>query len=319
MSGEHLSLNQRSQLIKETARECGFDACGIARARKLSEQEEEFQTWLEQKRHGDMHYMENHFEKRLDPRKLVPGTKSIISLIYNYYPRNFFPQDAAFKVSRYGLGKDYHFVLKERMQNITEKLQTHLGPFHYRVFTDSAPLLERAWAREAGLGWIGKNTLLINPQKGSFFFLAEILVDFETAYDQPLKTDHCGTCNRCIQACPTGALTDYKINASRCISYLTIENKKDFIPEIFAGKYNQWIFGCDICQEVCPWNKFSLVHHEKEFEPHPHLLEMKQEDWTELSRNDYQELFRKSAVKRTKYSGLKRNIHFLKDSPNPSE
>lgn len=313
MSRQNISLQERSRITKLAARETGFTDCGIAKARRLSEYEPELRSWLDENLHGQMNYMENHYEKRLDPRKLVPGTKSIISLLYNYYPREFFPENSSFKISRYAIGKDYHFVLKNKMREMVAKMLEQLGDFNYRVFVDSAPVLERAWAREAGLGWIGKNTMLINPQKGSFFFLAEIFADLEMDYDQPMQHDHCVNCNRCVEACPTGAISPYRLDASRCISYLTIENKETYIPEAFRGSYDQWVFGCDICQEVCPWNKFSLFHREKEFEPHPHLFEMNENDWINLPEDKFRDLFRKSAVKRTKYQGLQRNIHFLVD------
>ncbi len=306
-------LKSRSDFIKKTAGNAGFDYCGIARARRLDEQEQNLREYLSENRHGQMSYMENHFEKRLDPRKLVPGAKSVISLMYNYYPRDFFPADAEYKISRYALGKDYHFVVKDRMRQLVAAMQAELGEFGFRVFTDSAPVLERAWALEAGLGWQGKNTMLINLKHGSYFFLAEIILDMELEYDRPLKKDFCGSCHRCLDACPTAALTAYNIDASKCISYLTIENRQEQIPEKFRGDYSEWVFGCDICQEVCPWNKFSKEHDEPEFMPHPDLLKMTPLQWEELSPEQYRELFRKNPVKRTKYSGLKRNIDFLND------
>lgn len=311
MSSHYELLHHRSRTIKQIAKQNGFAFAGIAKARRLGEHEKALKTYLEQKHQGQMHYMENHFEKRLDPRKLHPGTKSVISLLYNYYPESFFQPDAQVKISRYALGKDYHFVVKNRMREMVKAMQHQLGEFSYRVFVDSAPVLERAWAREAGLGWIGKNTMLINPKHGSYFFLAEILVDMELAYDKPMQKDFCGNCRRCIDACPTDALKSYKIDASRCISYLTIENKDAQIPEEFREKYQQWIFGCDICQEVCPWNRFSITHQEQEFKPHEKLFSLSKQQWQNLSREEYQNLFKNSTVKRAKFEGIKRNIHFL--------
>ncbi|MFW6019246.1 MAG: tRNA epoxyqueuosine(34) reductase QueG [Bacteroidales bacterium] len=311
MSSRYELLNHRSRMIKQIASQYGFSFTGIAKARRLDEHEKPLKRYLEQKHHGQMHYMENHFEKRLDPRKLKPETKSVISLMYNYYPELFFDPDAPFKISRYALGKDYHFVLKDKMKEMMQKMQAEVGGFSFRIFVDTAPVLERAWAREAGLGWIGKNTMLISPRYGSYFFLAEILVDLELAYDKPMQKDYCGSCRRCIDACPTNALQPYEIDASRCLSYITIENKNEQIPEEFKEKYRQWIFGCDICQEVCPWNKFSITHQEPEFEPHEKLFDFTKQQWQNLSRIEYQELFKKSAVKRAKFEGIKRNIRSL--------
>ncbi len=306
-------LKSRSYFIKKTARNAGFDYCGIARARRLDEQEQNLREYLSENRHGQMAYMENHFEKRLDPRELVPGTKSVISLLYNYFPHEFFAADAEYKISRYALGKDYHFVVKEKMRQIVAAMQSEFGEFGFGVFTDSAPVMERAWAQQAGLGWQGKNTMLINLKHGTYFFLAEIFVDIELQYDQPMVKDFCGSCHRCLDACPTNALTAYNIDASKCISYLTIENRKEEIGEEFRGEYREWIFGCDICQEVCPWNKFSKVHDEPEFLPHPDLLNITTQQWEELTPEQYRKLFRKNPVKRIKFKGLKRNIDFLKD------
>ncbi|MCF8217877.1 MAG: tRNA epoxyqueuosine(34) reductase QueG [Bacteroidales bacterium] len=314
MSSRYELLHHRSRTIKQIAKQNGFAFAGIAKARRLDEHEKSLKSYLEQQHHGQMHYMENHFEKRLDPRVLHPGTKSVISLLYNYYPESFYESEAPVKITRYALGKDYHFVVKNRMREMVKEMQQQLGEFSYRVFVDSAPVLERAWAREAGLGWIGKNTMLINPKQGSFFFLAEILADMELAYDKPMQKDFCGNCRRCIDACPTDALKPYKIDASRCISYLTIENKNEQIPEEFREQYQKWIFGCDICQEVCPWNRFSITHQEPEFEPHEKLLSLSKQQWQELTREEYQQLFKKSTVKRAKFEGLKRNIHFLNEN-----
>ncbi|MCF8330856.1 MAG: tRNA epoxyqueuosine(34) reductase QueG [Bacteroidales bacterium] len=313
MSSHYELFNKRSRITKYLAKKHGFSYCGIAQARRLDEHEEALQKYLDNHLQGNMHYMQNHFEKRLDPAKLVPGTKTVISLLYNYYPEKYFEEDAPFKISRYALGKDYHFVLKDKLKMLTREMSEQLGEFSSRYFVDSAPILERAWARESGLGWIGKNTMLINMKHGSYFFLAEILLDMEMVYDKPMNHDFCGSCHKCIDACPTYALSPYKIDASRCISYFTIENKDDHIPEEQKHKYKQWIFGCDICQQVCPWNKFSLFHNEPEFKPNEEMLELTEEQWLKLTKDNYQKLFSKSAIKRAKYKGLKRNIHSLND------
>lgn len=313
MSSNYKLLNSRSRITKNLAKKYDFSFCGIAQARKLVEHEEAMQHYLDKHYHGNMHYMENYFEKRLDPSKLVPGTKTVISLLYNYYPEKYFDENSPFKISRYALGKDYHYIVKDKLKALTNEMLEQLGEFSYRYFVDTAPILERAWARESGLGWIGKNTMLINLKHGSYFFLAEILLDMEMAYDKPMQQDFCGSCHKCIDACPTNALSPYKIDASRCISYLTIENRDDIIPEEFNNNYDQWVFGCDICQQVCPWNKFSIFHDEDEFEPHNELFSLSEKQWKELTKEQYQKIFRKSAVKRTKFKGLRRNIDFLSD------
>ncbi|MFO8054338.1 MAG: tRNA epoxyqueuosine(34) reductase QueG [Bacteroidales bacterium] len=310
--GDDLLL-QRARIIKDIAAGQGFQQCGIAAAGKLSGQQAAFKDFLKQGKHGPMHYLEDHFQKRMDPRKLVPGTKTIVSLLYGYYPDMYFPPAAPYKISRYALGKDYHMVVKAKLYKLVAELMEVFGRFNYRVFTDSAPVLERAWAREAGLGWIGKNTMLINRKYGSYFFLAEVFLDLDVTADQPLEHDFCGSCERCINACPTGALTAYVLDASKCISCLTIENRADKIPQTFKGKYRQWIFGCDICQEVCPWNRFAEPHQEPDFIPHKRLFSLTAKQWKEMNEQDYRELFRKSAVKRVKFKGLKRNIRFLSD------
>ncbi len=258
-----------------------------------------------------MSYLENHFEKRLDPRKLVPGAKSVISLVYNYYPEKDLATSDGFKIAKYAYGKDYHFVIKDKLKIFFEELKNQIGEIEGRVFVDSAPVHERAWAAKSGLGWIGKNSLLLNKEMGSFFFLAEIILDLDLIPDGPVK-DHCGTCTACMDACPTDAIPEpYEVDGSRCISYLTIE-LKDEIPDEFQGKMDNWIFGCDICQDVCPWNRFSKPHHEKEFEPGG-WENLTKEDWTELTEEVFRKVFQKSAVKRTKFLGLKRNIDFQKD------
>ena len=259
-----------------------------------------------------MAYMANHFDKRTDPRKLVPGARSVISLMYNYYTEETQEDPEAPKISKYAYGKDYHFVLKRKLKSLFYFIEEKIGKVEGRVFVDSAPVLERDWARRSGLGWMGKNTMLIHPRAGSYFFLAEVILDLELECDEPIK-DYCGTCRRCIDACPTGAISPegYILDGSKCISYFTIE-LKDAIPEQYRGKFENWMFGCDICQEVCPWNRFSRPHDEPAFEPKPELLDKTKQEWEEITEEVFRELFRQSAVKRTQYEGLKRNIAFLK-------
>lgn len=300
-----------SQLIKAEALNLGFSSVGIAKADFLASEEIHLKQWLEKGYHGEMHYMANHFDKRLEPRKLVDGAKSIIVLSYNYFPENELPEDS-YKIARYAYGTDYHFVLKEKLQKLLLFIQENIGEVNGRAFTDSAPVLERAWAVKAGLGWQGKNTLLIQKNKGSYFFLAELIIDLELAYDKPFSANHCGTCTRCIDACPTQAiLPNNTLEAQKCISYFTIELKND-IPDDFKGKWKDWIFGCDICQEVCPWNHFSLPHHEKAFYPSVELLKMNKQDWEEITDDTFKKVFGKSPLARTKLKGLKRNINFTK-------
>lgn len=259
-----------------------------------------------------MQYMENHFDKRLDPTKLVPGARSVISLQYNYFPKEF-QNTSSYKISKYAYGEDYHPIIKDKLYELLNFIQVNIGGVDARVFTDSAPILERAWAKKSGLGWIGKHSLLITKQKGSFFFLAEIILDLELNYDTEIQTDHCGNCTKCIDSCPTKAiLPNNTIDGSKCISYFTIELKNE-LPNIMQGKFDDWIFGCDICQDVCPWNRFSLPHKEPKFTPHPDLLSMKKQDWQEITENVFKKIFKKSAVKRAKFSGLKRNISFIKN------
>ena len=307
-----ISRIQKEQ-IRQKAFELGFNNIGFAKAEFLEEEAERLEEWLVKGYHGQMTYMGNHFDKRLDPRLLVPGAKSVISLSYNYFPKKQQPEDT-YKIAKYAYGKDYHLLLKSKLRELVNFIDEMIGKVQGRVFTDSAPVLERAWARRAGIGWEGKHSLIIQKNKGSFFFLAEIIsdLDFET-YDVPFPTDHCGTCTNCIDACPTEAIRDNKtINANRCISYLTIELRNE-LPSDMRGKFADWMFGCDICQDVCPWNKFSLSHSEPFFDPHPDLLQMTKQDWEEITEIVFRDIFKKSAVKRTKYSGLKRNINFLSE------
>jgi epoxyqueuosine reductase len=306
-----MNTEKRTQLLREEAHRLGFAFVGISKAERMDEEARRLETWLNRGLHGRMHYMANHFDKRVDPTKLVPGAKSVVSLMYNYYPDKGQQDTEAPRISRYAYGKDYHYILKPKLKSLLQYLREHIGEVEGRCFVDSAPVLERDWARRSGIGWVGKNTLLIHPKAGSYFFLAELIIDLELTPDGPMK-DYCGTCRRCIEACPTDAIAPegYLVDGSKCISYLTIE-LREAIPEEFRGKMENWMFGCDICQEVCPWNRFSTPHREPAFEPHPQLLEMTKREWEELTEETFREVFRKSAVKRTKYEGLKRNIRFL--------
>lgn len=300
-----------SDLIKAEAKRLGFLFCGIAKAGFLEDEAPRLENWLKQNMHGQMQYMENHFDKRLDPRLLVDGAKSVISLGLNYYSDDVQTDDDAPKISMYAYGDDYHHVIKGKLRELLQFINDEIGEVGGRAFVDSAPVLDKAWAKKAGLGWIGKNTNLINTKAGSFFFLAELIVDIELEYDIPPTADHCGTCTRCIDACPTEAIVaPYMVDGSRCISYLTIE-LKDEIPSEFKGKMDNWMFGCDVCQDVCPWNKFSVLHREQSFNPHPDLLGLKKTDWKDITEDIFKKIFKNSAVKRTKFSGLKRNIDFL--------
>lgn len=299
-----------TNFIKSKSKDLGFDFCGISKAEFLEEEAKQLERWIKEDRHGEMYYMENHFEKRVDVRKLMPGAKSVISLLLNYYPEKKQEDETAPKISRYAYGQDYHFVIKKKLKELLKIVRNEIGEVYGRCFVDSAPVMDKSWAKKSGLGWIGKHTNLINKDQGSYFFIAELIVDLELEYDAPVK-DYCGTCTKCIDACPTEAITaPYEIDGSKCISYLTIELKNN-IPNSFKGKMENWAFGCDVCQEVCPWNRFSKVHNQPLFNPHPDLLKMTSDDWHEITEDVFKEIFRKSAVKRTKYEGLKRNLRFI--------
>ena len=300
-----------SQIIKEHAKRLGFLNCGIAKATFLEEEAPRLENWLKKGFHGEMKYMENHFDKRLDPRLLVDDAKSVVSLSYNYFPEKQQASDS-YKISKYAYGEDYHFVIKQKLRELLVILQEEIGEISGRCFVDSAPVLERAWAEKAGIGWNGKHSLHIQKQQGSFFFLAELIIDLELDYDYPTTTNHCGTCTKCIDACPTEAiLPNNTVNGSKCISYATIELKEN-IPSSFKENMQDWMFGCDICQDVCPWNRFSKPHNEPLFAPKENLLELTKQDWEEITEETFKKVFKKSAVKRTKYAGLQRNIKFLK-------
>ena len=309
-----LILNNKetyTKLIKTEAERLGFLSCGISKAEFLEEEAPRLETWLNQNMNGEMGYMENYFDKRLDPTKLVPGSKSVISLLLNYYPSEE-QNENSYKISKYAYGRDYHFVIKDKLKQLLNHIQEEIGDVHGRAFVDSAPVLDKAWAAKSGLGWIGKHSNLLTKQTGSFYFIAELIVDLDLDYDTPV-TDHCGSCTACIDACPTQAIVDpYVVDGSKCISYLTIELKNE-IPTEFSNRMDDWMFGCDICQDVCPWNRFSKPHNEPLFNPHPELLSNSKKEWEEITKEVFNEIFRKSAAKRTKYEGLKRNIQFLKE------
>jgi len=314
-----IALQQRTELVKKLALEQGFSYVGISKADFLEEEAPRLETWLRQGKHGQMQWMENHFDKRLDPRKLVEGAKSVISLLYCYYPKEeIFCKEDDFKVSKYAYGRDYHKVIKKKMKHYAQALQEALGEFQGRAFVDSAPVMDKAWAVRSGLGWMGKNTNVITKRHGSFYFISELILDIELEADGPIQ-DFCRNCRLCQDACPTGALDKaYEIDGERCISYLTIELKEN-IPTAFAGKFENWIYGCDVCQDVCPWNRRAKPHTEPDFLPREGLAEMQRKDWEELTEAVFDELFRGSAVKRTKFEGLKRNIRFVASPPPSSE
>ncbi len=303
--------NDYTSLIKTEAARLGFLSCGISKAEFLEEEAPRLEKWLKASSHGEMQYMENYFDKRLDPTKLVEGSTSVISLLYNYFPSQEQTTNS-YKLSKYAYGTDYHFVIKDKLKSLLSFIQEEIGEVHGRAFVDSAPILEKAWAAKSGLGWIGKHSNLLTQQVGSFYFLAELIIDLDLDYDIPV-TDHCGSCTACIDACPTQAIVDpYVVDGSKCISYFTIELKNE-IPASVKGKFDDWMFGCDVCQDVCPWNRFSKSHNEPLFNPHPDLLEMTKKDWQEITEDVFKKIFKKSAVKRTKFSGLQRNIDFLKE------
>ena len=304
------SSNKNTTLIKNKAQQLGFDFVGISKADFLSEEAPRLEKWLKEERHGKMTYMENHFDKRLDPRLLVDGAKSIVSLLINYYPEKTQINDS-YKISKYAYGQDYHHVIKGKLKTLLNFIQEAIGEVNGRGFIDSAPVMDKAWAQKSGLGWIGKNNNLITKDNGSFFFIAELILDLELDPDGPVK-DYCGTCTKCIDACPTDAIYDnHKVDGSKCISYLTIELKDSLISKEFQNNMNDWIFGCDICQDVCPWNKFSSPHQESAFLANDKLLDYSKRDWEEITQDVFSEIFQKSAVKRTKFSGLTRNINFV--------
>ena len=296
--------------IKSEAKRLGFLSCGISKSGFLEQEAPRLENYLKKQMHGQMSYLENHFDKRLNPNLLVDDAKSVVSLLLNYYPSENQTQDS-FKISKYAYGQDYHFIIKDKLKELLESIQTNIGEVSGRAFVDSAPVLDKAWAAKSGLGWIGKNSNLIAKQTGSFYFIAELIIDLELEYDYA-TTDHCGSCTACLDACPTEAIVaPYIVDGSKCISYFTIE-LKDNLPAEMKGKFNDWAFGCDICQDVCPWNKFSKPHNEPLFNPNPELLSMTKKEWQEITEDTFKKVFKNSAVKRTKFAGLQRNIEFLK-------
>ncbi len=300
-----------TSLIKAEAQRLGFLSCGISKAEFLEAEAPRLEKWLNKNMNGEMRYMENHFDKRLDPTILVSDSKSVVSLILNYFPEEVQKDATAPKLSKYAYGTDYHFIIKDKLKLLTQFIQEEIGAVSGRAFVDSAPVLDKAWAAKSGLGWIGKHSNLLTQQVGSFYFIAELIIDLDLEYDSP-TTDHCGSCTACIDACPTQAIVaPYVVDGSKCISYFTIELKEQ-IPESVKGQFNDWMFGCDVCQDVCPWNRFSKSHNEPLFNPHPELLSMTKKDWEEVTQDTFNKVFKKSAVKRTKFSGLTRNIRFLK-------
>lgn len=305
-------IESYTRLVKSTAKELGFDYCGIAKAVKLDEDAARLETWLQQGFHGSMQYMEKYFDLRVDPTLLVPGAKSVITLMLNYFPAQQ-QKNAAPKISKYAYGKDYHEVIKSKLNKFLFILQEKTGDIHGRGFVDSAPVLERAWAQRSGLGWIGRNGNLITKQQGSFFFIATLITDLELKPDDPFAKDYCGNCRRCIEACPTNAiLNNNVINGSRCISYFTIELKEMLIPDEMKGKFQNWMFGCDVCQDVCPWNRFSKPTAEAAFTPIPEILNLSTKEWENMSEESFRKIFRESPVKRAKFKGIQRNLKFIK-------
>jgi epoxyqueuosine reductase len=306
-------LTDHTNNIKQFARSLGFDHCGIAQAKQLNEDARKLEQWLHKGFHGGMKYMENYFDLRIDPTKLMPGARSVITLLLNYFP-SVDQLNNSPKISKYAYGKDYHEVIKKKLNDLISLIKLNVGDIHGRGFVDSAPVLERTWAQKSGLGWVGKNGNLINKQSGSFFFIATLIVDIELEYDDPFAKDYCGTCTKCIDACPTDAILDNKIiDGSKCISYFTIELKDALIPDTMKNKFNNWMFGCDICQDVCPWNRFSKPTNEIGFKPIPEILNFTTNDWEEITEESFKNIFQNSPLKRAKYNGIKRNLKFIQN------
>lgn len=307
-----MSLKQKyTNQIKTEANRLGFVSCGISKAQFLEEEAPRLENWLKKGMQGEMSYMENHFDKRLDPTKLVPDSKSVISLILNYFPSEF-QNEKSYKISKYAYGADYHYVIKDKLKQLLHFISEEIGEVNGRAFVDSAPVLDKVWAARSGLGWLGKHSNLLTKEVGSFYFISELIVDIDLEYDTP-TTDHCGACTACIDACPTQAIVaPYIVDGSKCISYFTIELKNE-IPSSYQGQLDDWIFGCDVCQDVCPWNRFSISHQEPLFNPNPKLLSMDKKDWEDLTEDVFIHLSKNSAIKRTKFKGIQRNINFVKD------
>lgn len=307
-------LQQNTRYIKKTAAELGFGYCGIAKAEPLNEDARRLEQWLSKGMQGSMHYMEKHFDLRIDPGKLVPGAKSVITLLKNYFPSEQQKNNSP-KISKYAFGKDYHDVIRKKINEFINLMKEEIGEIHGRGFVDSAPVLERTWAQRSGLGWVGKNGNLINKQSGSFYFIATLITDLELEYDDPFVKDYCGTCTRCIDACPTDAiLPDKVVDGSKCISYFTIELKEMMIPDAMKGKFDNWMFGCDVCQDVCPWNRFSKPHQEESFRPIPEILNLSNREWEEMTEENFKKIFSESPLSRAKYKGIQRNLKFISGS-----
>jgi epoxyqueuosine reductase len=305
-----MNSSQQTNFIKTEAKRLGFLSCGISKSGFLEEEAPRLEAWLNKNQHGEMAYMENHFDKRLDTTLLVPDSKSVISLLFNYFPSQIQKDTTAPKISKYAYGMDYHYVIKDKLKELLFSIRESIGDVHGRAFVDSAPVLDKAWAVKSGLGWMGKHSNVLTQKEGSFYFIAELIVDLDLEYDHP-TTDHCGSCTACIDACPTQAIAaPYQVDGSKCISYFTIELKNE-LPQEMKGKFDNWAFGCDVCQDVCPWNRFSKSHKEPLFDPNPQLLEMTKKDWQEITQEVFDTLFKDSAVQRTKFKGLTRNIKFL--------
>ena len=305
-------VRNHTELIRKFSLELGFNYCGIAKARMLNEDARRLESWLQKGMHGKMQYMENYFDLRIDPSKLVPGARSVITLLLNYFPSEQ-QNDHVPRISKYAFGKDYHEVIRAKLRSFLELIHQQIGEVQGRGFVDSAPVLERSWAREAGIGWIGKNANLITKEQGSFFFIATLITDLELEYDDPFVKDYCGSCSRCIEACPTNAILEgHVVDGSKCISYFTIELKDSLLPGELKNKFDDWMFGCDVCQDVCPWNRFSKPTAEVAFTPIPEILNFTTKHWEELSEEAFKKIFQHSPLKRSKYSGIKRNLKFLR-------
>ena len=305
------SPGQNSKWIKNAAAQLGFEYCGIAKAQKLDDDARRLERWLSKSMQGSMSYMEKHFDLRIDPERLIPGAKSVITLLKNYYPSEK-QKPGNPKISKYAFGKDYHDVIRKKLIGLIELIKKNIGEIHGRGFVDSAPVLERSWAQRSGLGWIGKNGNLITKQTGSFFFIATLITDLELGYDDPFAKDYCGSCTKCIDECPTDAiLPDKVVDGSKCISYFTIELKEQLIPDEVKGKFENWVFGCDICQDVCPWNRFSKPHQEMEFNPIPEILNLSNKEWEAMTEDNFKKIFKDSALSRSKWNGIHRNLKFI--------
>ncbi len=305
-----MTITSNTRKIKNWAINLGFDYCGIAKAVKLDDDAKRLERWLNQNYNGKMQYLDNHFDLRVDPQKLVPGAKSVITFLMNYFPEKFQNVDTP-KISKYAYGGDYHEIIRKKLNEILIKMRSEIGEVNGRGFVDSAPVLERTWAVKSGLGWIGKNGNLINKQSGSFYFIATLIVDLELEYDDPFAKDYCGSCTRCIDACPTDAILDNKvIDGSKCISYFTIELKDALLPEEMKNKFSNWMFGCDVCQDVCPWNRFSKPTKEEGFNPLPEILNLTTQQWEDMSEETFKQVFKNSPLKRSKFQGIKRNLAF---------